>query len=537
MPTASVDLVCRPTLTSLATGQERVMHVLVRVRVGMPEGQQPRPRLSAVLALDVSGSMQGQPLEHVARSTERIVELLAEGDSVGVVAFSSSASVVAPLQPLDSGARRRLQAAIRKLHAEGGTNISAGLQAAAALFPPRVAGEQQLLLLLSDGQPNVGPSTPRDLAAEAGSIRARGVAVGTLGYGAEHDEKVLINIAELGGGRYAFVSEPQLAESSFVQALGTQLDVVLEGPRLVLTPSEDTDILRVLGAHRTTIGADGLRVALKDLIAGDEVNIVVEVRVRAWREGSWRALYASLSGQETDGAALIRQAQAEISVGAGPETADLDALAEASVALADEQRTRARELAARRDFDGAIAVLRPALLALEKTPGFQRGKGDLMDDSYDALLDDLTIYEQRPSEERSSHYRKAQQDYLSLSKGGVRQHRLSPNAQLLETSRRASSTPVAARLVVEAGPQVGQVHTLDGSRVIIGRGVTSDLPIPSPNLSRQHALIEHQGGAFWLVDMGSTNGVLVAGRRVQRHELRPGDVFDLGGIRIRFEQG
>jgi Mg-chelatase subunit ChlD len=538
MPTASIDLACRPTLTAIPAGQERTLHVLIRVRAGVPEGKVDRPRLSAVLALDVSGSMHGQPIEHVIRSSERIVDLLAEGDAVGVVAFSSEARVVAPLRRLDAAARRRLQGEVRKLQAEGGTNISAGMSCGASLFPPRSAGEQQILLLLSDGQPNVGPSTPRALASEAGQIRARNIAVSTLGYGAQHDENVLINIAELGGGRYAFVSEPQLAEASFVQALGTQLDVVLEGPRLVLTPSEDADIVRVLGDLRTSIGADGLRVALKDLVAGDEINVVVEVRVRAWREGDWRVLYATLSGQEASGGgAFHAQAQASFTVHSGPELADLEALAEVGVALADEQRTRARGLAARRDFAGAVAVLQQALRAIEATPGFQRGKGDPLDDAYDALLDDRTIYEQKPSEERSAHYFKAQQDFLSLSSPSARKRGMSPNARSLDAKRRQGSPEIQARLVIEAGAGSGNTYTLGEGRTVIGRGSSCDVSIPTPNLSRQHALIERLEDAFWLVDMGSTNGVRVRGRSVQRHELQPGDVFELGDVRIRFERG
>lgn len=538
MPTASIDLACRPTLTAIPAGQERTLHVLIRIRVGVPEGKVDRPRLSAVLALDVSGSMQGQPMEHVIRSSERIVDLLGEGDAVGVVAFSSGARVVAPLHRLDAVARRRLQGEVRKLQTEGGTNISAGMSCAASLFPPRSAGEQQILLLLSDGQPNVGPSTPRALASEAAQIRARSVAVSTLGYGTHHDENVLINIAELGGGRYAFVSEPQLAESSFVQALGTQLDVVLEGPRLVLTPSEDADIVRVLGDFRTSIGADGLRVALKDLVAGDEINVVVEVRVRAWREGDWRVLYAALSGQEASGGGSFHtQAQASFAVHPGPELADLEALAEVGVALADEQRTRARGLAARRDFAGAVAVLQQALRAIEATAGFQRGKGDPLDDAYDALLDDRTIYEQKPSEERSAHYFKAQQDFLSLSSPSARKRGLSPNARSLDAKRRQGSSLIEARLVIENGAGAGNIHVLGEGRTVIGRGNSCDVSIPTPNLSRQHALIERLEDAFWLVDMGSTNGVRVRGRSVQRHELQSGDVFELGDVRIRFEQG
>jgi pSer/pThr/pTyr-binding forkhead associated (FHA) protein len=96
---------------------------------------------------------------------------------------------------------------------------------------------------------------------------------------------------------------------------------------------------------------------------------------------------------------------------------------------------------------------------------------------------------------------------------------------------------IEARLVIENGAGAGNIHVLGEGRTVIGRGNSCDVSIPTPNLSRQHALIERLEDAFWLVDMGSTNGVRVRGRSVQRHELQSGDVFELGDVRIRFEQG
>lgn len=63
-------------------------------------------------------------------------------------------------------------------------------------------------------------------------------------------------------------------------------------------------------------------------------------------------------------------------------------------------------------------------------------------------------------------------------------------------------------------------------RFIIGRGKsTSDLTIRDPNVSRQHAIVEFHGGTFFMVDMGSTNGIEFNGQRVQRKAIQNGDVF------------
>ena len=71
----------------------------------------------------------------------------------------------------------------------------------------------------------------------------------------------------------------------------------------------------------------------------------------------------------------------------------------------------------------------------------------------------------------------------------------------------------------------GQRHPVVKDRFIIGRGQkASDLTIKDPNISRQHALVEFVGGQYFIVDMGSTNGIEVNGQRVSRKAIAEGDV-------------
>ena len=54
----------------------------------------------------------------------------------------------------------------------------------------------------------------------------------------------------------------------------------------------------------------------------------------------------------------------------------------------------------------------------------------------------------------------------------------------------------------------GQQFPITKDRFVIGRGKqTSDLTIKDPNVSRQHAMIEFVGGQYFIIDLGSTNGV------------------------------
>jgi neural Wiskott-Aldrich syndrome protein len=92
--------------------------------------------------------------------------------------------------------------------------------------------------------------------------------------------------------------------------------------------------------------------------------------------------------------------------------------------------------------------------------------------------------------------------------------------------------PVPAPAPTQARPLVlhceGETVAVTKERFIIGRGKqVSDLTIRDPNVSRQHAVVEFIGGVFYMVDMGSTNGIEFSGQRVHRKAIQHGDVFKI----------
>ena len=72
-------------------------------------------------------------------------------------------------------------------------------------------------------------------------------------------------------------------------------------------------------------------------------------------------------------------------------------------------------------------------------------------------------------------------------------------------------------------------------RFVIGRGKqSSDLTLKDPNVSRQHAMVEFQNGIYFMVDMGSTNGVEYNGQRIARKQITEGDIFKICDHEMRF---
>jgi neural Wiskott-Aldrich syndrome protein len=81
----------------------------------------------------------------------------------------------------------------------------------------------------------------------------------------------------------------------------------------------------------------------------------------------------------------------------------------------------------------------------------------------------------------------------------------------------------------------GEKVAVTKDRFVIGRGKqSSDLTLKDPNVSRQHAMIEFQNGVYFMVDMGSTNGVEFNGQRIARKQIAEGDTFKICDHDLRF---
>jgi hypothetical protein len=79
-------------------------------------------------------------------------------------------------------------------------------------------------------------------------------------------------------------------------------------------------------------------------------------------------------------------------------------------------------------------------------------------------------------------------------------------------------------------------YVLEGPKATIGRSKDTDCVLRDPNISRRHAELRRADSGDWqIVDLGSTNGVKVNGRRVSSSRLRPGDEVTLGTTSFHFD--
>jgi hypothetical protein len=118
-----------------------------------------------------------------------------------------------------------------------------------------------------------------------------------------------------------------------------------------------------------------------------------------------------------------------------------------------------------------------------------------------------------------------------------------PNATMVyKPSAAAIPQPTEAASAVELGVQrevavltwEGKRQELEKRRIVIGRSKDADVQVTDPNVSRRHAELRQEGATYWLVDLDSTNGVEVGGKRVKRLKLEDGSRFTIGSTEIVF---
>jgi len=80
----------------------------------------------------------------------------------------------------------------------------------------------------------------------------------------------------------------------------------------------------------------------------------------------------------------------------------------------------------------------------------------------------------------------------------------------------------------------GRAHPITSPRFVIGRSRECDLTITDGNASRRHAEVVQEGDTYLVVDLGSTNGTELNGRRISRQELADGDRITVGGTDLVF---
>lgn len=335
--------------------------------------QTPRLPLNLSLVLDRSGSMAGQPLRQAIIAATRVVETLTPQDTLSIVIYDDAVETLLPPTLVTNPAS--IVALLRGVQAGGLTNLSGGwlrgCELVAARHTPQVVSR---VLLLTDGQANVGVQNPAMLARAATEQVARGVTTTTLGFGEHFNEDLLIQMAQAGRGNYYFIQSPDDAASVFSIELDSLRALAAQNLTVRITPRTGVQVTPLNILRSTSLPDGAWEVEVGDVYEGEGKPLALAFALDAVTEPPASLVIAEISYhyQALSGESIAREeATAELSVPLGTMAEAMAAPANTAIVqrLALLRLAQAKDVATRQADHGeraeAIATLRAAAAAVQ----------------------------------------------------------------------------------------------------------------------------------------------------------------------------
>ncbi|MCH9681474.1 MAG: VWA domain-containing protein [Deltaproteobacteria bacterium] len=180
-----------------------------------------RPPLNLAIAVDTSGSMQGPSIQFLREGLYRMLDDLGPDDRISIIGFDDTAEVMVEALAGDDPA---LALAIGSLEANGRTNIYDGLRVAYETVEAHAdAGQQNRVILLSDGEATAGIESSTKLVEMSSAYNAEGYSLTTIGMGSEFNPELMRDLAEKGAGAFYFLEDPSAVQEVFEEEVQTFL--------------------------------------------------------------------------------------------------------------------------------------------------------------------------------------------------------------------------------------------------------------------------------------------------------------------------
>ena len=232
--------------------------------------------INLALVIDRSGSMSGDRIEKAREAAIMAINMLKEDDIVSVIAYSDNAYVIIP------ATKAKNKAAMIKIINDtvqpgGGTALFAGVSKGIKEVNKFINKNQvNRIILLSDGQANVGPSTTKELA-DLGQVAAKqGIAVTTIGLGNGYNEDLMTALAGFSDGNHAYVENSADLETAFVREFKDVMSVVAQEVVVTIKLQDGVKPVRLLGRDGDITG-NNVMVKMNQLYSNQEKYVLLEV--------------------------------------------------------------------------------------------------------------------------------------------------------------------------------------------------------------------------------------------------------------------
>ncbi|PRP96745.1 von Willebrand factor type A domain protein [Enhygromyxa salina] len=225
--------------------------VLVGMNTPIDADALERPPLNLTIAVDLSGSMEGEPLDRVREGLLRMRNSLEPGDHVSLVGFGDDAELIVEHVAGDSV---ELATAIAGLESRGSTNIYAGLRTAFEVVQAHAQdGYQNRVVLVSDGLATIGLTSSEKIEGLATAWADLGYGLTTIGLGNDFDVDLMRSLAELGSGSFYYVEDYAAVEEVFEEEVQAFVVPLAQDVTIDATVFAGYDLRNIYGTKQAEV--------------------------------------------------------------------------------------------------------------------------------------------------------------------------------------------------------------------------------------------------------------------------------------------
>jgi Ca-activated chloride channel homolog len=274
----AVTLQTRLNRPALPEGVEARLFLLIQLTADQVAATGRSP-LNLAAVVDRSGSMAGAKLAHTKQALRFLVDQVDQPDYLSITTFDNE---VATLQPAAHIANKDgLKAQIAAICDGGSTNLSGGMIAGYREVRRHRAKERvNRVLLMTDGQANVGVTDPTALVTKVRGLQEQGIQLSTLGVGDDFNEDLLTAMAEAGGGNFYYIQNPDQIPQLFAKELSGLLATAAQGLQIRFEAAHGVTVAGVIGYPPAGDPA-AVTVSLPDIYGGEVKSLVLELALSA----------------------------------------------------------------------------------------------------------------------------------------------------------------------------------------------------------------------------------------------------------------
>jgi len=331
------------------------------LRLEMPRAaaEKSRPPVHLSIIIDASGSMQGRSIELVRQAAGSLLQWLTRRDYISIVTFSNVARLVVPHVQLTD--KPSLLERIKNITADGGTNLSGGLlEGLNDIALNYRQNELHYVILLTDGQANVGVTDPAQLAGITAAFLEKGIHTTTFGFGNGFNEDLLTKLAGSGGGRFAYIDGHEAIQTAFQNEFSALNNVVIQNLAVNFAAAPGVRLTEVFGGYPGDRTETTFNLQLGDGMAEDTRHLLFNLTPEKGA-GKLPAVLGSLTCRGLDATASFQPVVCDIRVKKPAKNQPAWKTAEVRQELWLQQclqvKQRALALADAKDFAAAGALL------------------------------------------------------------------------------------------------------------------------------------------------------------------------------------